>query len=124
MKLISPKNTVRYGLRGALVAVACTPACLTSSPQNFASEREVSGVVLDSHHGPLRGAVVQLEDESTTAITTFLTDQDGHYNFKHISANDDYRLSATYRGHRSKSKELSRFSSKTAPVVRLVVRSR
>src|ERR1700710_107398 len=83
--------------------------------------RDLSGSVRDRQNHPLRGAVVQLENEDTEAVQTFLTDADGHYNFKRVRSDTDYRLSASYQGRRSKSKEISKFSSKMTPYITLRV---
>lgn len=76
----------------------------------------------DARNHPLRSAVVKLEDENTQAVETFITDADGHYNFKRVSGGIDYRLWATYNGRRSKFREISKFSSKTTPYITLHIK--
>jgi hypothetical protein len=84
-------------------------------------QRDLSGSVRDRRNHPLRGAEVQLENEATEQVESYLTDADGHYNFKRVSGDMDYRLWATYQGHRSKAREISKFSTKTMPVITLRV---
>jgi len=104
-----------------VLAVCAVPG---APMQAQSSLRDVHGVVTDQHHEPLRGAVVYLENESTEAIVTFLTDRGGEYDFKRVSADSNFFLWATYRGVQTKKKLLSRFDSKTDKVVRLTIHLR
>ena len=111
-------------LMNRLGIVTTTLAVVLCVPSGHAQDtpRDLSGTVTDQHHEPLRGAIVTLENESTQAILTYVTDKTGHYNFKRISGNTDYRFYATYRGHQSSKKSLGMFDSKTAPVVDLEIK--
>ncbi len=84
--------------------------------------RSLSGKVTDQHHEPLRGAVVEIQNDDDKAVQSFLTDRAGHYSFQRLSANTDYTYWATYRGHRSKSHNLSKFNAKTADVTDLEIK--
>jgi ABC-type molybdate transport system substrate-binding protein len=76
---------------------------------------------MDKHHEPLKGAVVQVHNEATDAVTSFVTDRSGGYSFKRLEGNTDYRVWATYKGQRSKAKFLSQFDRHTSKPVNLVI---
>jgi hypothetical protein len=97
--------------------------CL-SAPAAFAmqqNDRTISGTVTDRHREPLAGAVVMVHSESTLSIVSYITDRDGHYVFMHLSPDDDFRIFATYRGVRSKSRHFGKFDSKPNREFHLVV---
>ena len=73
--------------------------------------RNLTGTVFDHQHEPLRGAVVQVENETTHNVVSYITDRTGHYSFKRLQGNSDYNVWATYRDQRSKTKTLSGFNS-------------
>lgn len=79
--------------------------------------RLVDGVVDGKDGKPLTGAVVYLKDEKTTVIRTYLTQTDGHFQFKELSLSTDYAVWARDSGKRSKIKFISMFNSK--PVLHL-----
>lgn len=74
--------------------------------------RSVSGSVTDGGREPLRGAVVQIEAEDTLVIQSYVTDERGTYHFRNLRPDADYRIWATFRGHRSKTQEMSKFDRK------------
>jgi hypothetical protein len=84
--------------------------------------RSLSGTVTDAQHEPLRGAVVEVENLGDQDVQSFLTDKSGHYNFKRLDGNTDYSFWATYRSHRSRSRTISKFNSKTGMVVNLAIK--
>lgn len=84
--------------------------------------RELTGSVTDRGDEPLRGAIVEVQDETTRAVTSYITDREGHFDFKRLREDTDYRIWATYRGTRSKSRELSHFSSKDHPNFKFVIK--
>lgn len=83
--------------------------------------RNLAGTVTDRHHEPLRGAVVQVHNEVTNSVISFITDRSGRYNFKRLSGDTDYRIWAIYRGQQSRAKELSQFDTKPDKVLDFVV---
>jgi len=83
--------------------------------------RIVTGTVTDKSHEPLVGAVVQLHDDVTDTVISYISTAKGTFDFKRLNINDDYSLWATYRGHKSKVKTMSRFDSKTSEVIALVI---
>ena len=92
------------------------PACAQPS------FRHLSGTVVDPQHEPLKGAVVEVENLGDKSVQSFLTDQAGHYDFKRLDGNADYSFWAQYRGHKSRTRSLSKFSSKMTPVVTLTIK--
>ena len=105
------------GWCGVVLAVASGQAGVGQNPL-----RTLTGTVEDASHEPLRGAVVQLQMENTTEITSWITDAGGHFSFKRLSYGSDYQVWATFRGKKSKTVEMSHFDAKADKVVTLVIR--
>ena len=99
-------------------------AGLLFCPVAFAqsSTRTITGTVQDRQHEPLRGAIVQVQNEANNSLVTYITERAGHYSFKRLSGETDYHLWATFRGHESRHKELSHFDSKQDKTIVLVIR--
>jgi hypothetical protein len=81
----------------------------------------LSGTVTDHSHEPLRGAVVQVQEGGTQNVTSYITDQHGHYRFQHLKGSTDYLVWATYRDHKSKEKSISQFDTKQDVTVDLTI---
>lgn len=75
-------------------------------------ERSVQGRVVDAADGALPNAIVYLSDLRTMTVQTYITQQNGFYNFEQLSPNDDYKLWAQLNGKKSKSKTLSSFDNR------------
>jgi hypothetical protein len=84
--------------------------------------RNLTGTVHDRHHEPLKGAVVEIENENTKSVLSYITDRNGRYSFKRIDGEVDYRVWFTYRGQRSKVRELSQFDSHQNAAIDLVIK--
>lgn len=56
--------------------------------------RSVSGVVTDKRGNALRGAAVQLENNTDMSIRSYITAKDGRYHFERLNGNDYYTLKA------------------------------
>jgi hypothetical protein len=85
--------------------------------------RNLKGTVQDRHHEPLNGAVVEIENENTKGVISYITDRSGRYSFKRIQGEVDYRVWFTYRGQRSKVRELSQFDDRPNATINLMVKS-
>jgi hypothetical protein len=85
--------------------------------------RNLTGTVQDRHHEPLNGAVVQIENENTKGVISYITDRSGQFSFKRIQGEVHYRVWFTYRGQRSKVRELSQFDDHQNATINLVVKS-
>jgi len=88
----------------------------------FAQEiRAVRGTVTDKDGHVLAGAVVQLRNSATLQIRSYITQSDGEYHFELLSTDVTYKVQATYKGTHSRSKAVSRFSSRTLVTIDLVI---
>jgi hypothetical protein len=83
--------------------------------------RTVRGRVTDQRGHLLAGAIVQLENDSTFWIRSYITQSDGLYHFEELSTGDSYQVRAKYNGISSRTKGVSKFSFRTLATVNLVV---
>jgi len=60
--------------------------------------KNLSGTVTDHQHEPLKGAVVQVENDVTMGVVSYITSRDGKYSFKRLDGDTDYRLWSTSVG--------------------------
>lgn len=126
MPLMDSVSAVGFCMRtspkrvAALVVYAAAFSALAAAGQPV--DRTVSGTVMDRHHEPLAGAIVQVHSETTLSVVSYITDRNGQYVFKHLSPDDSYNVFATYRGVRSKARRLSKFDSKPDRQFRLVIK--
>ena len=111
----------RSGTILRLLGVCTLGAFLLPMVTGQSTERTVTGMVEDRQHEPLKGAVVQIESETTNSIVSYITDAAGHFSFKRLSSEDDYKVWATYREHRSQTREISHFDSKSDKSVELTI---
>ena len=102
--------------------VAVVMACAGLWAQDF-EPRSVAGIVTDSSNRPVDGAVVQLKNESTLTLRSYITQQGGKYHFFRLDANVDYELRATHNSVWSDEKKLSLLSSKKQKTVNLKLKS-
>lgn len=75
------------------------------------STRMVEGVVTDQHSRPVAHAAVQIENNGTLQIRSYITQADGKYHFTGLNGDIDYALTAEYDGLRSHARKLSKFDS-------------
>lgn len=106
----------RLILLPATLALTASLACAQGAP------RQLAGAVTDQHHEPLKGAVVQLENQNTESVSSYVTGADGHYTFKRLDSDTDYKVWTSYRGKSSKKRFISRFKSKPVLAMNLTVR--
>lgn len=83
--------------------------------------RTVQGVVMDGNSRPLEHAVVQIQNDWTLNIRSYITQSDGKYHFAGLSDDIDYELTAEYDGVRSPERKLSKFNSRKKPEIDLIV---
>ncbi len=86
--------------------------------------RSLTGTVNDQHQVPLKGAVVQVRNEDTKGVVSYITGVDGRYSFKRIQGEADYVIWAMIRGRRSKRKHLSHFDPSKAKAINFTIRLR
>jgi hypothetical protein len=84
-----------------------------------ATSRSVTGKVVDESGTPLEGALVTLTNTKSKEKTTFITKNDGRYNFDDLSFTTDYKLEAKYKDQASAARNLSQYD-RTASIVRIL----
>jgi hypothetical protein len=84
-----------------------------------ATERVVQGTVYDAGDKAVNGAVVQLKDERTLQVRSFITQKDGGYHFSGLKVDNDYQLKADFNGVGSGWKTLSVFDTRKEPIINL-----
>jgi hypothetical protein len=85
--------------------------------------RTVQGTVSDAQDNPVNGSVVQLKNSKTLQVRSFITQDQGKYQFHGLDPNVDYSLKAEYQGGSSASRTLSAFDSRKQPVINLKIES-
>lgn len=81
--------------------------------------RSVQGKVFDASDQAVAGAVVQLKDVKTLRVRSFITLEDGSYQFHGLSPDTDYELKATHEGRESRTRRLSVFDSRRKATIDL-----
>jgi protocatechuate 3,4-dioxygenase beta subunit len=108
----------------AIAAALLLPAVMVAAlpePKNEPQTRTLTGQVTDKSERPISGAIVYLENGRTHAVKTFITDNAGNYRFSSLSPNVDYQIRAEYQGHKSDTKTLSSFDSRSNVVMHLKI---
>lgn len=119
---VARRRLMRCAIFSAIVFAAFLAASTRISAQMTRNPlRSVSGSVTDGGREPLRGAVVQIEAEDTLVIQSYVTDERGTYHFRNLRPDADYRIWATFRGHRSKTQEMSKFDRKLDREISLAI---
>jgi hypothetical protein len=117
-----PENksaTARRIARLALAALILLPGVLYAQTTTY---RTLTGTVTDPQKEPLAGAVVQVHDDATNSVVSFITTRTGRYTFKRLNGNESYTVTANYKGHKSKAHNLSIFDSKPNRNITLIVK--
>lgn len=83
------------------------------------SVRNVAGVVLQPDGKPAPQAVVQLKNLKNLQIRSYITNDEGKYQFQGLSTSVDYELTATYHDMASPKRQLSIFDTRLDAVVNL-----
>ena len=81
----------------------------------------VHGVVTDQAAHSLKHAVVQIQNDRTLRVTSYITQADGKYHFARLKPDIDYEIKAEYDGFRSSTKRLSKFNERKNPEMDLTV---
>ena len=92
-----------------------------AAPKNEPQTRTLTGQVTDKADAPLSGAIVYLQNTRTQQVKTFITDGGGNYRFSYLSPNVDYQIRAEYQGHKSDTKTVSSFDSRSNVVMHLKI---
>lgn len=83
------------------------------------TSRSVRGIVCDQDGTPLKGAVVQIENTRTLLIRSYVSQDDGAYQFHGLDPNADYKLRATYHRVSSPVKTLSMFDDRPVAFINI-----
>jgi hypothetical protein len=112
----------REAMKNAPIALVLLLFAALSSLAAQPSTRMVEGVVLDQHSHPVAHAAVQLENDWTLQIRSYITQADGRYHFAGLDGDYDYQLTAESDGLRSHVRKLSKFDSRQQPKIDLTIR--
>ena len=82
------------------------------SKKEEATQRSVQGTVVDKEDKPVVGAVVQLKDNRTLQMRSYITKADGEYHFSSLKIDDDYEVEARNNSMTSGPKKISIFDSR------------
>lgn len=81
--------------------------------------RSLTGTVRDDAENPVDSAVVQLKDTKSLQVRSFITKEDGAYQFHGLSVDVDYQVKADKQGSSSGVKTLSVFDSRKSAIINL-----
>ena len=101
------------------VLAICIAFCLGAlaqddkqSKKEEATLRSVQGTVLDADDKPVVGAIVQLKDDRTLQMRSYITKANGEYHFSSLKVDDDYEVEARNKTFTSGPKKISIFDSR------------
>ena len=109
-------------LRNCKLLSATIGLLVLLSADAFAQEaRAVRGTVTDQRGQVLVGAIVQLRNNATLQIRSYITQSEGEYHFEQLSTEVTYKVQAIYKGTYGRSRAVSRFSSRALKTIDLVI---
>jgi hypothetical protein len=113
----------RTAILGAVFLLCFASVIFSFDKKNAQDEklRMVQGTVVDAQENPVAGAVVQLKNNKTLQVRSFITQEKGVYQFHGLDPNVDYSLKADYLGASSSTRTLSAFDSRKQPVIDLKI---
>jgi hypothetical protein len=82
------------------------------SKKEEATLRSVQGTVVDKEDKPVVGAIVQLKDDRTLQMRSYITKADGEYHFSSLKIDDDYEVEARNNHFTSGPKKISIFDNR------------
>lgn len=111
-------------LLAVLLLAVVWPAAAEPPKEKEPQTRNLSGQVTDQGGNTLSEAVVYLKNTKTLIIKTYITDAQGNYRFASLAPNVDYEVYADFQGHRSPTRTLSSFDSRSEVVYNLKINLR
>ena len=106
-----------------LLSLALACAVLAFADKRDKSEdanaRSVQGIVRDPAENPAGTAIVQLKNTGNLQVRSYITKDDGRYQFHGLSTNVNYELKAEREGMSSPVRTLSVFDSRKKAVINL-----
>ena len=110
------------GLAALVPAAARVLSAEPMAGQSHApTQRIVHGKVEDKNGAGIKGAVVYLKDNRTSAVKSAIAEDDGAYRFVQLSLNTDYELWAQSDSKKSATKSISSFDSKNDITITLKI---
>ena len=82
------------------------------SKKEEATQRSVQGIVVDNEDKPVVGAIVQLKNDRTLQMRSYITKANGEYHFSSLRVDDDYEVEARNKNFTSGPKKISIFDSR------------
>ena len=83
--------------------------------------RSLIGVVTDKRGNVLKGAAVELENNRSLEIISYLTRVDGHYYFHQLSDDTDFTVKAKYKQWWSKPRLLNKLNTDKIVTINLEI---
>ena len=118
------RSLQRGWLPAVLLLALVWPAVAAPPKEKEPQTRTLTGQVTDQDGNPLADAVVYLKNTKTLAIKSYISDAQGNYRFASLSPNVDYEVYAEYQEHRSPTRTLSSFDSRSEVVFNLKINLR
>ena len=115
------RSLYRGWLSVILLLAMAWPAVAEPPKEKEPQTRTVSGQVINQDDAPLSDAIVYLKNTKTLGIKTYISDAQGNYHFSSLAPNVDYEVYAEWQGHRSPTRTLSGFDSRSQVVFNLKV---
>jgi hypothetical protein len=121
-RALVPLTLLRWNQAIFICTLTAIVIWLSQSMPAQTASRVVFGIVTDQHREPLRGAIVQIDDQENKVVFSYVTDLSGGFMFRRLNSSDDYRIWATRKSHRSKVVHLSPFDKHQSRPLNLIVR--
>ena len=112
-------SVVALAVLSMTLSLAVLPAL--AKDKSGDSGRLLTGRVTDKQDAPLSDAVVYLANTRTRAVKTFIVGPNGMYRFPALSPNVDYEVYAQYKDHKSDTKTVSQFDSRSTVNINLKI---
>jgi hypothetical protein len=110
------------GTLGAAAPLPAQPLVGPNSGQDRGPvQRIVHGKVENKSGEGIKGAVVYLKDDRSSAVKSAISEDDGSYRFVQLSLNTDYELWAQSDSKKSPTKSISSFDSKADITIMLKI---
>jgi protocatechuate 3,4-dioxygenase beta subunit len=106
----------------ASIALAFPQPRAHKKDRNPDGMRTLTGIVTDQDARPISQAAVQIENEKTLQVRSYITEAHGEFHFSELSPDADYDLQAVFDNIRSPKKTLSQFDERPHPTMTLVIR--
>jgi hypothetical protein len=111
----------------AAALLLCSGALLSAQPKQLPRDpnfRNLTGTVFLPGGEPAVGAIVKLRNLKTLQILSYITQEDGQYQFNNLSTTIDYEVRAEYKELLSKKRGLSVFDQRAQAVIDLKLAER